>query len=39
MMAMPIWASMVVDRLLVKTSGASSSTNPNRLQMTQRPTL
>ena len=39
MMAMPIWASMVVDRLLVKTSGAAKSTRANKLQMTQRPTL
>ena len=38
-MAMPICASMVTDRLLVKTSGEAKSTNANRLQMTQRPTL
>jgi hypothetical protein len=30
---------MVVDKLLVKTSGAAIKTSANRLQMTQRPTL
>ena len=39
MMAMPIWLSMVCARLLVNTSGATSSSSANRLQMIQRPML
>ena len=39
MMAMPIWASMVPDKLLVKTKGAKIRTMANKLQMIQRPTL
>jgi hypothetical protein len=39
MMAMPICDSMVMDRPLVNTSGATASSSANRLQVTQRPTL
>jgi hypothetical protein len=39
MMAIPICASMLTDRLLVNTLGANSSTRANRVQITQRPTL
>src|SRR5438105_3525479 len=37
--AMPICDSIVIDRLLVNTSGATASTSTNRLQITKRPTL
>ncbi len=39
MMAMPICASMVVDKLLVNTKGEATRISANRLQMTHRPTL
>ena len=39
MMAMPICDSMVIDRPLVQTSGATSSSSANRLQTSQRPVL
>jgi hypothetical protein len=38
-MAMPICASMVVDKLLVNTKGEVTNTRANKLQMSQRPTL
>ena len=39
MIAMPIWDSMVRDRLLVHMSGAHTSNTANRPQINQRPTL
>ena len=39
MMAMPICDSMVTERLLLKTDGASSSTRANSDQMIERPTF
>ncbi len=39
MIAMPIWLSKVCDRLLVNTSGATSSTSANTPQTIHRPTL
>jgi hypothetical protein len=39
MMAMPICANMVIDKLLVNTKGANTNSKAKELQMTQRPTL
>ena len=39
MMAMPIWLSMVCDRLLVNTIGATSSSSAKPPQTIQRATL
>ena len=38
-MAMPIWVSMVTDKLLVNTIGDTTNSRANKLQMTQRATL